>query len=100
MRMIAVVIDPGTNHDPDTTPSPKESEKVLRFRFVGLDCTACARIVEKRLEGKKGVKKVGVSLMTDSVLVKINPAEVREEEVELAIRRLGYKVVRTDSSFR
>ncbi len=81
-------------------PSPPNSEKWLRFRFVGLDCISCARIVEQRLEGKKGVKKVGISRMTDSVLVEIDPLVISDEEVEEVIRKIGYKVVRIDSSFR
>lgn len=89
-----------TKGKPVSSSSTLASSQTLRFRFVGLGCTACARIVEKKLDKKKGVKRVGVSLMTDSVIVEINPLEVSEGEIEAAIRRTGYKVVRVDSSFQ
>ncbi len=38
--------------------------------------------------------------MTDTVLMNINPIEVREEEVKQAIEGMGYSVIRTDLSFR
>ncbi len=38
--------------------------------------------------------------MTDSVLVLIDPLLISDEEVEKVIRKIGYKVVRIDSSFR
>lgn len=43
------------------------------FRVVGMYCTSCKSIVEKQLKDEKGVIKVDINYMTDSVIVDFNP---------------------------
>lgn len=74
--------------------------KRIRYRFVGLDCTSCAKVVEKKLGKRKGIRKVGASLMTDTVLIDFNPEEISQEEIEENIRKTGLRIVRANSAFR
>ncbi len=72
----------------------------LRFKFLGRDCSTCARVVSKKLGKTRGIKRVGVSTMTDSVLVDFDPKVTSEEEIEVALRGIGYRFIRTDSTLR
>ncbi len=57
-RLSAAVVAQRMKPDTRNSSSSLNSEKWLRFRFVGLDCVSCARIVEQRLEGKRASKRL------------------------------------------
>ena len=46
-------------------------EKTL-FRIVGMYCVSCKPVVEKQLKGEKGIKKIDIDYMTDSVIVEFD----------------------------
>jgi copper chaperone len=56
------------------------TERAL-FRVVGMYCTSCKSIVEKQLKDEKGVIKVDINYMTDSVIVDFNPSLVTNEKI-------------------
>ncbi len=76
------------------------NDKRLRLRFIGLDCSNCARIVGKRLSKREGIRRVGASLMTDTVLIDYDPKLITEAEIEETVRKTGLKFTHTDSILR
>jgi copper chaperone CopZ len=75
-------------------------DRRLRLRFIGLDCSNCARIVGKKLNKREGIQRVGASLMTNSVLIDYDPKLISEAEIEEIVRRTGLKFTHTDSILR
>ncbi|MGD9535489.1 MAG: heavy-metal-associated domain-containing protein, partial [Candidatus Nitrosocosmicus sp.] len=43
------------------------------FKVVGMYCTTCKPIVENQLKNIKGIKKIDINYMTDSVVVEFDP---------------------------
>jgi copper chaperone CopZ len=69
------------------------TERAL-FRVVGMYCTSCKSIVEKQLKDEKGVIKVDINYMTDSVLVDFNPSLVTNEKIKNILEKSGYNFIR------
>jgi len=71
-------------------------EKAL-FRIVGMYCTSCKPIVEKQLKNEKGIKRIDLDYMTDSVIVEYNSLLISKEEIKEKLEKSGYKFVRKSS---
>ena len=69
-------------------------EKAL-FRIVGMYCVSCKPVVEKQLKGEKGIKKIDIDYMTDSVIVEFDPVLITKEQIKKKLEKSGYKFVRT-----
>lgn len=69
------------------------TERAL-FRVVGMYCTSCKSIVEKQLKDEKGVIKVDINYMTDSVIVDFNPSLATNEKIKNTLEKSGYNFVR------
>ena len=65
------------------------TERAL-FKVVGMYCTSCKTIVED----EKGVIKVDINYMTDSVIVDFNPSLITNEEIKNRLEKSGYNFVR------
>jgi copper chaperone len=59
-------------------------EKAL-FRIVGMYCVSCKPVVEKQLKGEKGIKKIDIDYMTDSVIVEFDPVLRTKEHNLLSV---------------
>ncbi len=70
-------------------PAPK-IERVL-LAVEGMDCTACASAVEKKLKSLAGVHKASVSYETGRAQVEYDGAVVGLEQIENAVRDAGYR---------
>jgi copper chaperone CopZ len=57
-------------------------------------CTSCKSIVEKQLKDEKGVRKVDINYMTDSVMVDFNPSLVTNEKIKNILEKSGYNFIR------
>jgi copper chaperone len=68
-------------------------EKAL-FRIVGMYCVSCKPVVEKQLKGEKGIKKIDIDYMTDSVIVEFDPVLITKEQIKKKLEKSGYKFVR------
>jgi copper chaperone len=68
-------------------------EKAL-FRIVGMYCVSCKPVVEKQLKGEKGIKKIDINYMTDSVVVEFDPLLITKEQINKKLQKSGYKFVR------
>lgn len=71
-------------------------EKAL-FRIVGMYCVSCKPVVEKQLKGEKGIKKIDIDYMTDSVIVEFDPALITKEQIKKKLEKSGYKFVRSSN---
>lgn len=71
-------------------------EKAL-FRIVGMYCVSCKPVVEKQLKGEKGIKKIDIDYMTDSVIVEFDPVLITKEQMKKKLEKSGYKFVRTSN---
>lgn len=65
----------------------------LKLRIIGLDCVSCSRVINRTLEGVKGVSEVGVSFMMDLVLVDYDPSFVSKEEIISIVKKTGYDAI-------
>lgn len=71
-------------------------EKAL-FRIVGMYCVSCKTVVEKQLKGEKGIKKINIDYMTDSVIIEFDPVLITKEQIKKQLEKSGYKFVRTSN---
>ena len=71
-------------------------EKAL-FRIVGMYCVSCKPVVEKQLKGEKGIKKIDIDYMTDSVIVEFDSVLITKEQIKKKLEKSGYKFVRTSN---
>jgi len=71
-------------------------EKAL-FRIVGMYCVSCKPVVEKQLKGEKGIKKIDIDYLTDSVIVEFDPVLITKEQIKKKLEKSGYKFVRTSN---
>ena len=64
------------------------------FKIVGMYCTTCKPIVENQLKNIKGIKKIDINYMTDSVVVEFDPSLITKQEIKERLEKSGYKFVR------
>ncbi|OLC84441.1 MAG: hypothetical protein AUJ08_04055 [Thaumarchaeota archaeon 13_1_40CM_3_50_5] len=64
------------------------------FKVIGIYCTSCKPIVEKQLKDEKGVMKIDIDYMADSVIVEFEPTFITKEEINERLERSGYRFVR------
>ena len=64
------------------------------FKVIGMYCTSCKPIVEKHLKDEKGVMKIDIDYMTDSVIVEFEPTFITKEEIKERLESSGYRFVR------
>jgi copper chaperone len=67
----------------------------IYFKVVGMYCTSCKPFIEKQLKNEKGVKRINMDYMTDSVLVDFDPSIIKKEEIKDRLEKSGYNFVRT-----
>ena len=64
------------------------------LRVVGMYCITCKPIVERQLKDEKGIGKIDLDYMTDSVIVEFDPVLIGKEEIKHKPEKSGYKFVR------
>ena len=57
-------------------------------------CSTCKPIVENQLKNIKGIKKIDINYMTDSVVVEFDPSLITKQEIKERLEKSGYKFVR------
>ncbi len=65
-----------------------------RSKVVGMYCTTCKPIVENQLRNNKGIKKIDIDYMTDSVVVEFDPNLTNIKEIKTSLEKSGYTFVR------
>lgn len=64
------------------------------LKVVGMYCTTCKPIVENQLRNNKGIKKIDINYMTDSVVVEFDPVVTNIKEIKAGLEKSGYTFVR------
>ncbi len=57
-------------------------------------CASCKPIVEKQLKNEKGIKKIDINYVTDSIAVDFDPSILVEQQIKNKLENSGYKFVR------
>lgn len=60
------------------------------FSLFTLGCSSCSRVIERKLPKLRGIKKVAVNYITDTVFVEYDPSEVTTESIRAFMKKLGY----------
>jgi copper chaperone len=68
--------------------------KEVTLSLSELACPDCANKIGQILERQKGVEKASVSFATSKVKVAFNPDVISLDQIEKAIERTGYKVIK------
>ena len=63
------------------------------FDIFGMSCAACSSNIEKTVSKLKGIKKIHVSLLTNSMKVSYEPNLVSVEKITETVKSLGYKAI-------
>jgi copper chaperone len=74
--------------------APNKLEKAY-FKVVGMYCLSCKSIVERQLKNERGIKRIDVDYMTDSVIVEFDPLLITKEEIKDRLKKSGYNFMRT-----
>jgi copper chaperone len=64
------------------------------FKMLGMYCISCKPIVEKQLKDEKGIKKIDIDFMTDSVVIDYDPLLINKDEIKKRLEKSDYKFVR------
>ena len=64
------------------------------FKVVGMCCITCRPMIERQLKDEKGIEKIDVDYMKDSVIVEFDPSLIGKEEIKNKLEKSGYKFVR------
>lgn len=71
-----------------------------KFQISGMTCAACAAGIGKTVRKLNGVQKAEVSLMGESLTVDFDDRTITTEEIENAVRALGYGAVAADDCIK
>lgn len=74
----------------------KQVGKEITFRIEGMHCVACAMSIDGELEEVAGVVGAETAFAKGRTRVVYDPARVKVEELEKAIKRAGYEATLTD----
>jgi len=66
--------------------------ETLSLTVHGMTCGNCARSVERKLAGTRGVSKAAVDLSGAKAIVEYDAGVVTPEALADAVRQLGYEV--------
>jgi copper chaperone CopZ len=64
------------------------------FKVVGMYCITCKSIVKKQLKNERGIKRIDVDYMTDSVIVEFDPSIITKKKIKDRLKKSGYNFVR------
>lgn len=70
--------------------------KMLKVK--GMTCAACAQRIEKVLGKMPGVRQASVNLASEKLYVEYDPAQVQLSDIEAAVAKIGYELVRESKS--
>ncbi len=73
----------------------EKTQKVQKYKVIGMDCADCSRIIERGVEKLEGVKQVEIAFTTQQLKV-VGP--VPEEEVISRVKELGYEIEKEEAA--
>lgn len=75
--------------------SRKENMERIIISVFGMHCASCAANIERYLRKLEGVSKVNVNFATEKAYVEFEPGKITAEELENAIEKSGYRVIKS-----
>lgn len=82
----------------DDANYPRPISAEMQYHVTGMDCQSCVAKIEHAAKQVAGVNDVTVSLVAESMLVKVADPDATLPQLENAIKALGYRVDRLDGS--
>ena len=82
-------------HSQSTLCGEKEN---LKLRVQGMHCSTCVSMIRRSVQRISGVTSVSIDIRQGTVEVVCDSTLVRVDDVQHAIRRLGYKLATADSA--
>lgn len=68
----------------------KEKQRV-RVRIVGMDCYSCSLLLDRMLRHVKGIERVRVNYVSDTVFVEFDPSIISENDIlQIIKKKTGY----------
>lgn len=71
--------------------------KKLKVKISGMHCASCASNVERSMKSVEGVKSCSVSAVTSTAFIEAED-NVEEKEIEKAVAKPGYKIVKIEKT--
>jgi copper chaperone CopZ len=69
----------------------KEKQRI-RVRIVGMDCYSCALLLDRTLKCVKGVERVWVNYVLDTVFVEFDPSIISGNDIlQMIKQKTGYE---------
>ena len=75
-------------------------QKRTLLKIGGMHCAGCVNSIQRHVSTIEGVSKVEVNLVSEKAAVEYDPARVGIDEIEKAVRDVGYKVVYENISLK
>jgi Cu+-exporting ATPase len=63
------------------------------LKIEGMTCAACSKAVERAVKKLQGVTEASVNLATEKLSITFDEAQVSIEDIQLAVRKAGYKAI-------
>ena len=63
------------------------------LKIEGMTCAACSKAVERAVKKLEGVTEASVNLATEKLSITFDEAQVSIEDIQMAVRRAGYKAI-------
>lgn len=67
-----------------------QDDKKISLNIEGMTCAACSARIEKKLNSLPGITAAAVNLATEKASVNFEPAQISEEEIIAAVKKIGY----------
>lgn len=74
--------------------------KKWTFKVGGMTCAACSAASEKAIKKLDGVESAFVNLATEKAEVVFNESIITEQDIALAVKNAGYKVITEEESLQ
>ena len=64
-----------------------------KYLIKGMTCASCQSHVQKAVENVRGIKKVQVSLMTNSMIAEYDESITNDDAILSAVKKAGYEAL-------
>jgi len=75
-------------------------QKKIAFKIAGMNCTTCAKAIEKSVSQLSGVNSVMVNLGNETATVEYDSAKLSLKDIEKAARKAGYHVINEKATLK
>ncbi len=76
------------------SPTSSTAPETISWTVEGMDCASCAAKIRSAVERLPGISETKLSLMSETLSVKIDPVSGNLDRLEAVVRSLGYGLTR------